>query len=67
MSEFAEIKHETRGNWDLSSFAKRKLETYIYIRHVGCMNPLVLLKGLLIVLMSGLEGLLKLSLQFQKQ
>ena len=67
MSGFAEIKHQTRGKWDLSSFAKRKLQTYICIRHVGRSHPMVLLKGLLIVLMSGLEGLLKLSLQFQKQ
>lgn len=58
MSGFAEIKQQTRGNRDLSSFAKIKLQTYIYIRHVGRILLLVLLKGLLIVIMSGFEGLL---------
>ena len=67
MSDFAEIKHETRANWDLSSFVKRKLETYRYICHVGRSLLLVLLKGLLIVLMSDVEDILKLSLQFEKQ
>jgi len=54
MSVFTEIKHQTRVKWDLSSFAKRKLQTYIYISHVGRSLLLVLLKGLLEVLISGI-------------
>ena len=67
MSGFAEIKHETRGKWDLSSFSKRKLQTYIYIRHVGRSLLLVLLKGLVKVLISGIYDRLESRLQFHKQ
>jgi len=62
MSSVAEIKHQTRG-----SVAKRKVQTYIYIRHVGRSRLLVLLKGLLIFIMSGIEGCLEIRLQFHKQ
>jgi hypothetical protein len=66
MSDFAEIKHQTRGKWDLSSFVKRKVETYMYIRHVLLELPLVPVKGLLIFLMSGHVGRLEVRLQFHK-
>jgi hypothetical protein len=67
MSGFAKIKHQTRGKWNLSSFEKRKVQTYIYIRHVGCERLLVPLKGLLIFFMFSIEGRLKVRLNFHKQ
>ena len=66
MSVFAEMKHQTRGKWDLSSFAKRKVETYMDIRHVLLELPLVPVKGHLIFLMSGHVGRLEVRLQFHK-
>jgi hypothetical protein len=64
MSGFVEKKHQTEIYHLL---AKRKIETYFYIRHVGRMLVIPLRRGLLILIMTGFEGRLKFRLQFQKQ
>ena len=66
MSVFAEMKHQTRGKWDLSSFAKTKVGTYMYICHVLHEVLLVLVEGHLIFLMSDHVGRLEVRLQFHK-
>jgi hypothetical protein len=66
MSVFAEMKHQNRGKWDLSSFAKRKVGTYMYICHVLLELLLLPVKGHLIFLMSGHVGRLEVRLQFHK-
>jgi hypothetical protein len=61
---FAEIKHQTET---CHLLARRKIQTYSYIRHVGCILPIPLRSGLLIRFITGFEGRLELRLQFQKQ
>ena len=63
-SGFAEIKHQTET---CHLLARRKIQTYSYIRHVGRILLIPLCSGLLIRFITGFEGRLELRLQFQKQ
>jgi hypothetical protein len=53
--------------WDLSSFAKINVQTYINITHEGRIRLRMLLMGHLIFMISDSVGRVQLRLQFQKQ